>query len=549
MSELVALAAGRPPVRVNQVGYVTDGPKAATVITDAAAPLAYAVGSRTGHTVPAGRDSGFGVHTLDFSGLREPGTYRIEVEGLAPSHPFVIAADPYAGLLRDARLVLHAQRSGIAIDDAVLPGYGRPAGHVGVPPNRGDTAVGAVTGVYPGWRFDGVVDVSGGWYDAGDHGKYVAGGGFAAALVLAAHELTGDPALLDEALWQVDWLVRMQVPPGHQHAGLAFHRVHDAYWTPLPMAPHDDPAPRVLHRPSTTAGLTLAAVAAQAARLTGRSDLLAVARTAYEAALREPDLLAPDDQGAHGGGPYDDPDPSDDLAWAAAELWLATGDETYRPAAPPAAADFDWDDLPLWTAIRLGDAATVTAAADGLLGLEQPWGQPYAPTGGWHWGSTGRILHNLAVLGTAHRLTGAPAYRSGMLSGLDYLFGRNPVGLSYVTGWGTETASHQRVRHFTTPPRGAIAGGPCSRPTPGFATDPRFEGLPDQLHYVDEPTSETTNDICIRWNAALVLVAALLVQAPQLDGAVAGGGDGGQERGADAVDLELADRVDRGAGG
>jgi endoglucanase len=355
------------------------------------------------------------------------------------------------------------------------------------------------------------VDVSGGWYDAGDHGKYVAGGGFAAALVLQAYELTGDPALLDEALWQVDWLVRMQVPPGARHAGLAFHRIHDDNWTPLPMAPHDDPARRVLHRPSTTAALTLAAVAAQAARLTSRADLLHVARTAYEAARREPDLLAPDDQGAHGGGPYDDPDPSDDFSWAAAELWLATGEPAYRDAVDRRdAADFDWDDLPLWTAIRLDDAAAVTAAADGLLRLREPWGQKYAPEGGWHWGSTGRILHNLAVLGTAHRLTGTTAYRDGLLTGLDYLFGRNPVGLSYVTGWGTETSHNQRVRHFTHPPRGAIAGGPCSRPTPGFAVDPRFAGLPDQLHYVDEPTSETTNDVCIRWNAALVLVAALL---------------------------------------
>jgi endoglucanase len=146
--ELVVLAAGRLPVRVNQVGYVVDGSKAATVITDAAGPLACRVTDWSGWTVPrAAPDSGFGVHTVDFSALRTPGTHRVEVDGLPPSHPFVVAADPYAGLLRDARLFLYAQRSGIAIDDVVLPGYGRPAGHVGVPPNQGDTAVGGVEGV------------------------------------------------------------------------------------------------------------------------------------------------------------------------------------------------------------------------------------------------------------------------------------------------------------------------------------------------------------------------------------------------------------------
>jgi hypothetical protein len=58
---------------------------------------------------------------------------------------------------------------------------------------------------------------------------------------------------------------------------------------------------------------------------------------------------------------------------------------------------------------------------------------------------------------------------------------------------------------------GYLTDGPKAATVPG---DPRFAGLPDELHYVDEPTSETTNDVCIRWNAPLVLVAArLLVQA------------------------------------
>ena len=49
------------------------------------------------------------------------------------------------------------------------------------------------------------------------------------------------------------------------------------------------------------------------------------------------------------------------------------------------------------------------------------------------------------------------------------------------------------------------------RPGPsGFPTDPRLAGLPPQLCYLDEPTSETTNDVCIRWNAPLVWMAAFL---------------------------------------
>jgi endoglucanase len=503
--DLAEQAAARPGVRVNQVGYLPGGPKAATV--PAPGPFAVRSGGRTAWTgVTDGR-------VADFSGLREPGLYTIEAGG-AVSHPVRIGPDVYDGLRGDALRFFYAQRSGIAVDDAVMPGYGRPAGHAGVPPNQGDTSV------------DGR-DVSGGWYDAGDHGKYVTSGALPAAMLLAAYERDPGPALLAEARWQVDWLVRMQVPAGREHAGLAYHRVHDDVWTPLPMWPHLDPARRVLHPPSTAAGLHLAAVAAHTARFDPR--YLAPARIAYDAARREPDLLAPDDQGAHGGGPYNDDDLADDFCWAATELWLTTGEDRYRADLEAHRARpgwIEWNDLTAWARIRLGDPA-VAERADELLAVQAgtPYGQPYDPDDGWDWGSTGRILGAVLILAAAHTLTGQAQYRDGALTGLDYVFGRNPVGLSFVTGWGTETAHQQRTRHFAhaldpsfpPPPRGAVAGGPASKDFPGWPKDPRFDGLPDQLHYVDEPTSETTNDVCIRWNAPLVLIATwLLVQAAEL---------------------------------
>ena len=137
---------------------------------------------------------------------------------------------------------------------------------------------------------------------------------------------------------------------------------------------------------------------------------------------------------------------------------------------------------------------------------------------GWAWGSNGRILNNLVVLGTAAELTDDDRFRNGVLSGLDYLFGRNGLGQSYVTGYGTDYTAHQRTRHFArdldpafpAAPTGSVAGGANSRSHPGFPTDSRLAGLPPQLCYLDEPTSETTNDVCIRWNAPLVWIATYL---------------------------------------
>ena len=134
-----------------------------------------------------------GVHQIDFRTVTAIGDgYRVIADGVV-SHPFAIRADLYGPLAADALRFFTLQRSGIDIDDSIAPGYGRPAGHVGIPPNRGDTRVRAWTGpdaerLYPGWRCDGVFDVAGGWYDAGDHGKYVVNAGLSVAQLLSARE-------------------------------------------------------------------------------------------------------------------------------------------------------------------------------------------------------------------------------------------------------------------------------------------------------------------------------------------------------------------------
>jgi endoglucanase len=341
-------------------------------------------------------------------------------------------------------------------------------------------------------------------------------------------------------------MLRMQVPPSDDLAGMAFHRVHGTQWSPVPGWAHEDPTMRVLHRPSTSATLHLAAVAAHGARAFRSTDLgyaahlLDASRVAYEAAHRHPHLYAPDDHARFGGGSYSDDDPSDDFYWAAAELWLATAEpdfrnavlgsaQHYEPAFPLDGFDFDRVAAPARLDLArlgtdLGDhdrvCSTVQHAADRLLDLQrrQPWGQPYAPSPGWNWGSNGRILNNLLVIANAHLLTGESRYLDATATGMDYLLGRNALGQSYVTGYGVDFTHHQRTRQFghdldpalPPPPDGAIAGGANSTPHPGFPYEPRLTGLPPQCSYLDEPTSEVTNDVCIRWNAPLVWIATYL---------------------------------------
>jgi endoglucanase len=556
---------------VNQLGYLIGGPKRATLVSDAAEPVDFTVRDRNGRVVHSGLSqpwptrpeptSGLSVHVLDFSGLNVPGTdLRIEADDQS-SHPFQITSRPYEMLAVDALRFFYAMRSGMPILDSVAPGYGRPAGHLGRPPNRGDVEVPPWIGpeaqqLYPGWHCEGTFDVSGGWYDAGDYGKYVPSGALALWQLLSTLDLLTRVGrapisefgnmIKNECRWQLDWLLRMQVPAGDPLAGLAFHRVHGTEWSPIPGWAHEDPTERVLHRPSTAASLHLAAVAAQGARLFHPSDpayartLLDAASTAYQAALRHPRLIAPDDHARFGGGPYPDELFDDDFYWAAAELWLATGEDLYREqmtSSPLHVADafeltgFDFDRVAAPARLdvaligdRLADheriVDSVLRGADRLVKLQrqQPWEQPYAPTAGWDWGSNGRILNNLVVLAVAHLVSELSRYADAVVTGMDYLLGRNALGQSYITGYGTDYSCHQRTRQFghdldpalPTPPRGALAGGANSRPTPDFPYDSRLLGLPPQCCYLDEPTSEVTNDICIRWNAPLVWVATYL---------------------------------------
>jgi len=287
----------------------------------------------------------------------------------------------------------------------------------------------------------------------------------------------------------------MQVPPGHAYAGLAFHRVHGTEWAPPAMWPHQDPATRVLHRPSTGAGLHLAAVAARAVRTFVAIDpayarrLLTAAEAGYAAATDHPNLdLAPDDHGAHGGGSYGDDDLSDDFFWAAAELWLTTGDPVYRvavEASPHHSGEtfpidgFDYDRVAGPAHLSLGSTALVADAARRVRALQrdQAWGQPYAPNGPWTWGSNGRIGNNLMVLGSAYLMTGEDDLLAATRTGMDYLLGRNALGQSYVTGYGADFSRHQRTRHFATDldPASPAAGGRPGRRAdqPGLSRLPR----------------------------------------------------------------------------
>ncbi|WP_432891392.1 glycoside hydrolase family 9 protein [Kribbella sp. CA-245084] len=556
------------PVRVNQVGYLAGGPKRATYVTTATTPLGWrllAAGNQvvhSGHTKPYGMDalSGDDVQLIDFGAYRGTGSgFRLAV-GNDVSEPFDIGSQVYAGLRRDALAYFYNNRSGIPIEAKYVgDAYARPAGHLGVAPNQGDTSVPC----YPG-TCDYSLDVRGGWYDAGDQGKYVVNGALAAWQLLDLYEETGPgvalkipesgnrtPDVLDEAKWELDFLLRMQAPSGMVH-----HKVHDEKWTALGTPPADDPQPRYLYPVSTAATLNLAAVGARCARVYAKWDkrfaahCLSAAETAWNAARRHPAIYAP--AGGEGGGAYDDTKVTDEFSWAAAELFATTGKASYKhfiTTTLNAADGFSWQetgglaDLALarvpW---RLSPAdqrklrQRIAAAADTYLAnvRSQGYANPYKPADGQYvWGSNSGTANDAMILAIAGDLTGRTVYRSAALESLDYLLGRNALNQSYVTGYGERASQNQHHRFWAhslnpalpSPYPGSLAGGPNSHLQDPVAQR-NLPGCAPATCYIDEIGSYSTNEVAINWNSALAWLtayaddrpaAAAMVQAGPID--------------------------------
>ena len=565
--------AANTPVRVNQAGYLPNGPKRATVVTAATQPLAWQLRDASGAVAASGRTvvrgtdaaSGDTTHVADFSAYRRTGPgYVLVVDG-RNSASFDIRADLYDSLRSDAMAFFYHQRSGTPIEASLVgPAYARPAGHLGVAPNQGDTDVPCQAGVC-----DHTQDVRGGWYDAGDHGKYVVNGGISVWLVVdsfARAERAGTaaalgdstlripergngvPDVLDEARWELDFLMRMQVPHGRPYAGMAFHKVHDAAWTGIPTRPDLDPQPRELHRPSTAATLNLAATAAQCARVFRPYDsayarrCLSVARTAWAAAKAHPGLYAPESDST-GGGPYNDAQVTDDFYWAASELYAATGERVHRDAVTSSPwhtstgaltpTGFNWADTAALGRLTLATVpnglpapdlnrvrASVTAAADGHLATMAGQGYPVPlPANGYVWGSNSQVTNNAIVMATAYALTGRQRYRAGVLESMDYLLGRNTLDLSYVTGHGDSYARNQHHRFWAhqydaslpNPPSGSLAGGPNSRLQDPVAQE-HLTGCAPAACYIDDLGSYSTNEVTVNWNAPLAWLAAFAAE-------------------------------------
>ncbi|MEI6035119.1 MAG: glycoside hydrolase family 9 protein [Verrucomicrobiae bacterium] len=494
-------------------------------------------------------DSGFGtpsyqnVLAADFSAFTKPGHYVLSVAGLGASLPFWI--DPSgAGLMaRSYALGIYGQRDGApgnllpytrhthgpahaaparvmtAEDEHNKSISGTSADAVKNPRHTAPIMKSIADSLYP-YVKSGEVDVSGGHHDAGDYSKYtINSASFIHSLVFAADALPGVAGLdnlgtpesgdgisdvIQLAKWEADFLVKMQDDDG----GFFFivypeKRKYEDDVTP------DDGDRQVVY-PKNTAG-TAAAVAALAQAGTSPAFKKAYPQEAakYLEAAKKGWKFLRDAIAKHGrDGAYQKITHygdlfmhDDELAWAAVQMFLATGDAKIQGEL---IATFDPEsrDVKRWGWWRLPESygnalrSYVFGARNGLLpaekfdaaylekckaelvagaedemrradesayGLSFPGQSKAFMNAGWFF--AGDRCLDLAV---GQALAPKPEYLRAIASNLGFESGANPINMPRMTGIGayqqrdiTHQHSQNDWRELPVPgiPLGALQGG------------------------------------------------------------------------------------------
>ena len=563
MGASLAFAGSSERIRIDQIGYAASMPKYA--ISRDTGSTGSLVDSATGTEVFSGRlgnsirwaAGGDTTRIFDFSAFKQEGTYYLRI-GSEESWPIRISRNPYLEVARGAIKAYWFQRSSYAPQAPWAGRWARAAGHP-------DTAVVVHGSAATASRPEGsTIRSPGGWYDAGDYGKYVVNSGISTWTLLNLHETQsaffdtfqigvpshGGPRsdLVDEILWNLRWMLTMQDPAD----GGVYHKLTTAQFSGF-VVPASDRATRYVVQKSTGATLDLAATAAYAARLFRDSaSLPGFADSCRDAALRawawaraNPDSLYDQDSvNAYWSpsiqtGTYGDADFSSEFTWAASELYLTTGLDSFSVAESlwvrskvswtwPGWGDpgtLGWLSLQANPSKLAGNLSTSGSSLDSALLATARTIRNYRvnngyhyPQGGFWWGGNSAFGNNAILLWKAWQATSDSSYLNASLEVLDYLLGRNPTGYRFVTGYGSKTPMHPHHRPsggdtVVAPVPGFLVGGPSST----AAKDDKCTDYPSKLtgattvigpkEYVDEQACYASNEVAINWNAPLAWLA------------------------------------------
>ena len=476
-------------IRVNQIGYFTSDDKIAIAFSKIPLQGDFVLLDRTNKVVyraplksvaaPEWGGSFPYYYELNFSAFKTPGSniLRIEESGTT-STAFTIGR--YPAYQEDFLSFMRQQRCGYNpyLDMVCHMRDGR-----------------TVYAPIPDGSF---IDASGGWHDAGDQLKYLITASNATARMLLAFELArnnfqdrvdalghpranGIPDVLDEAKWGLDWIHKLHPAPDQLFHQVADDRDHvgfklpdqdsaDYGWGKNSYRPvyFADGKPQGLREwKSKATGIAniagRSAVAMAMAYRIWKNDLKdpLFARKCLKAALELYNMGKRDEgyqQGNSYGAPYryNENTWADDMEWAAAELFKATGKHAYledakryaRLIGPTSWMQHDttehYESYPFtnvghFALYPLVDVRTKAQLAnyyrDGIEKvIARAQQNPYRVGVPFLWCSNNLVVAFITQALLYQIMTGDMRYHTAMLAHRDWLFGRNPWGTSMFTG-------------------------------------------------------------------------------------------------------------------
>jgi len=557
---LAFCASAQQNIRLNQLGFYPGAPKTAVILN--AKDSIFQVQTTEKQAVFSGslkrsfKPDFAGDYTFiaDFTAYHKPGKYLLFVPGTGYSYPFEIKTAVHRQVADASIKAYYFMRASLSLKEKYAGKWARAEGHP-------DTAVLIHSSAASEKRPEGtIISSPRGWYDAGDYNKYIVNSGISTSTLLSLYEDFPDymksvklnipesgnkiPDVLNEALWNLRWMLTMQDP----NDGGVYHKLTNAVFDKFEM-PDKATEPRYVVQKSTAASLDFAAVMAQANRifknfpqeLPGLADsCLNAANKAWDWAAKNPGVIY--NQGAMNQkfspkvttGDYGDRILSDEFIWAASELSVTTRDSIYLKninLLPDTRMP-----LPSWNQVRLlgyytllKNSGTLTRSAasdlpdikkrllnfaDSLIqGADENAYQTVMTKSprNFIWGSNSVAANQGVALIQAYKLSGDQKYLRFALANLDYILGRNGAGYCYVTGYGSKSTMNPHHRpsvadSVTDPVPGLLAGGA----NPGMQDKIQVPStVPDEA-YVDDYRAYAVNEVAINWNAPLAYLANAL---------------------------------------
>ena len=525
-------------IRINQLGYYTDANKfAAVVFTDAdsfevvntADSTVEFSGSMTDQKYWS--DAGDSISLCNFSGLTKSGVFKICIPGFGESYPFEISNTVWRNAAYASLKSYYYQRCSFELEEEYAGVWARAAGHP-------DT----VCILHSSTGKSGTISAPGGWYDAGDYGKYVVNAGISVGTMLSFHEnfsdFFGDSTtlipesgngkndLLDEVKYELDWLKAMQ-----DEDGGVFVKLTTKGFSRFNM-PAVSTADRYVIGKSTSSTLDFAAMMAMAGRIYDNydsayaADCIDRAKSAWIWAKANPAIYFenPFDIST---GEYGDYNVKDEFLWAASELYITTGETEYKTYLESRCNSLNYNYAPGWPNVQPLASLSLATRTNGLsesllttirnsvISTADSWLNQIAsspcriPEFGFWWGSNSGIANMGVGLLYAYLVTEDHKYIRGAAECADYILGKNATGYSFMSSYGYKTPINFHHRpsgsdDITQPVPGFVAGGPNQKQEDGQAypfDDPAKS-------YIDVEGSYASNEICINWNSPLTVLLA-----------------------------------------